>query len=136
MTTEIKLDYDKITSKDVGLIFEHRAWFLKSFGIERVRAFQTKRGYHVRVDVEEYLTPEEVLLVQMLMGSDIYREIFNFLRKRDGKLIENWNKLYTKKYLVLGTKIKKVISSERYLKGLTKDLIKSIEKAKDLRGFL
>lgn len=136
MTTEIKLDYDKILSKDVCLIFEHRAWLIKYFEVERIRAFSTKRGYHVRIDIKEELDDRDVILLQMLMGSDIHREIYNFLRQHDGDLIENWNKLYTKKHLVLNTKIKKAISSERYLKGLTKDLIKSIEKAKDLRGHL
>lgn len=136
MTSKIKLDYDKITSRDVCLIFEHRAWLLKHFGVLNVRAFSTKKGYHVRIEIEEDLEYHDIILLQMLMGSDIHREIYDFIRAHAGQLVDKWNKLYTKKYLVLGTKIKEPLGGERQLKGLTKDLIKSIEDAKDLEGFI
>lgn len=132
----IKLDYDKITTRDIQLIFHYRAWLLKYFGIRKVECYETKRGYHVLVDIEEKLNPRDVLLIQLLMGSDIHREIYNFLRKFEGELIEAFNKLYTKKYLILGTKIKEELSSEKECPILYEKVMKEIERAKNLRGVI
>lgn len=132
----IKLDYDKITTRDVGLIFHHRAWLLKYFGIEKVICRQTTRGYHVRIVLKTWLPDSDVELVQILMGSDIHREIFNFLRRYNGVLIEEWNKLYTKKYIVLKTKIVEDLGGESECQILQDIVEEEIENAKDLRGYI
>ena len=132
----IKLDYDKITTRDIGLIFHYRAWLLKYFGIQEVRSFETSRGYHIRITLETELDDRDVQMIQILMGSDIHREIYNFLRRIDGQLIKKWNKLYSKKHIVLGTRIKEELSSEEECPILQEKVLKEIEDAKDLRGYI
>jgi len=103
--TRLKLDYDDITFRDVELIFMHRGWLLNRLGLEAVRVAKSRRGYHVEADVTNALDPREVILVQLLLGSDIHREIYNLLHHLDGDLIETWNKLFDKKYIILGTRL-------------------------------
>jgi hypothetical protein len=134
--SEIKLDYDKITFQDVTLIFEHRAWLLKHLGLDHVEVFKTRKGYHIRAHLNKTIEDRDILLIQILMGSDIHREIYNFIRIYDGQLIRDWNKLYTKKYLILGTRIAEELGGERELKGYTRQLAKTIEECVDLGGFI
>lgn len=133
MTTELKLDYDNITVKDVQLIFHHRAWLLKYFSILEIEAFETKNGYHVLVTVDEDIDPRDVMLIQILLGSDINREIFNFIRNYNGELMKHWNRLYTKKYLLLITKPLEV-SGETVCPQLLERITHEIDEAEDLRG--
>ena len=134
--TLIKLDYDKITTRDIWLIFYYRGFLIKHLGTKSIRCYETKRGYHVRINTVKKLKPVDVQMVQLLMGSDIHREIYNFLRRLDGRLINEWNKLYTKKYLILGTQIKDELSSEKYCKVLQQRVEDAIKESKDLEGFI
>lgn len=104
--TRLKLDYDDITFHDVELIYAHRGWLLRRLGLEDLRVAKSKHGYHVEADVSQELDPREVVLVQVLLGSDIHREIYNLLHHLDGDLVETWNKLFDKKFLILGTRLK------------------------------
>ena len=133
MTTILKMDYDKITTRDIQLIFHHRGWLLKSLGVLSVGAWETKNGYHVLVAVEKDLKPEQVLLIQILMGSDINREIYNLLREVDGQLMKVWNKLYTKKYLILGASIGEEISGEVPCPSLLERIVHELDESKDVR---
>ena len=132
----IKLDYDHITTRDVGLIFLHRGFLIKFLGIKELESFETERGYHVRIKIITKLSDADVQMVQMLMGSDIHREIYNFLRRLDGQLIEKWNKLYSKKHLVLKTKIKEELSSEEHCQILQDKIMEAIKDSKDVSGFI
>jgi len=49
-------------------------------------------NYHVVVETEEQLEPVEILACQLIMGSDLVRECFNFRRIRRGQ--KNWNILF------------------------------------------
>ena len=133
MTSIVKLDYDNITVKDVQLIFHHRGWLLKYFGIVDIGAYETNKGYHVAVVIEADLEPRDVLLLQVLMGSDIQRDIYNFIRKYNGENIEDWNKLYTKKWIILGTNPRKT-SVERECPDLFMRIKDELDAAKDWRG--
>ncbi len=135
MTTVLKLDYDNITTKDVQLIFEHRGWLIKYFGIVEVQAFDTKKGYHLRITIEADLDPRDVLLLQVLMGSDIQRDIYNFIRHCNGEILENWNRLYTKKHIILGTRAVPV-SGEKTCKPLLIRVLGALEDSKDWRGLI
>ena len=135
MTTELKLDYDTITVRDVQMIFHHRAWLLKYFKIVAMECWETRKGYHVKVTVEEDLDPRDVLLIQVLMGSDINRDIFNLIRNWNGEIMKNWNKLYTKKYIILKTEVRE-ISKEKECPQLYERLKYEIDEAKDWRGLI
>jgi len=134
--TELKFDYDKILFQDVELIFEHRGWLLKYLQVDHIEVFTTRRGYHVRAFIKTKLSDRDILLVQILMGSDIQREIYDWVRLHDGKLLEEWNKLYTKKFLVLGTRIATEIGGETFRSGLTEKLSSVLNETKDLSGFI
>jgi len=118
------------------MIFQHRSWLLKYLGVEEINSYETKRGYHIRITLKRELSDIDVQMLQMLMGSDIHREIYNFIRRIDGKLIEEWNKLYTKKHLVLKTRIKETLSEEKYCRVLQKKVLDAIKNAKDLEGYI
>jgi hypothetical protein len=135
MTSEIKLDYDNITTRDIQLIFEHRGWLIKYFGILKVQSFITDRGYHVLIVIERDLPPEDVLLLQILMGSDIQRDIYNFIRHCDGDILKNWSRLYTKKNIILkGLAIP--VSGEEICPQLQTRILDTLEDSKDWRGLI
>lgn len=135
LTSEIKLDYDNITTRDIQLIFEHRGWLIKYFGIVGVETYETDRGYHILIIVEADLDPRDVLLLQILMGSDIQRDIYNFIRHCNGEIIENWNRLYTKKNIILGTKAIPV-SGEKWCNPLYTRVWEALLNSKDWRGLI
>ena len=141
MTTEIKLDYDQITTRDIQLIFHHRGWLIKYYGIVSKEATQTTNGYHILIIVEADLDPRDVLLLQILMGSDIQRDIYNFIRHTNGEALKNWSRLYTKKYILLRTRHNDeiifehtVVSEEKPCPELLDKINHELEQAKDWRG--
>lgn len=129
MSERLKLDYDDIGFKDVELIFHHRGWLVHrlSRGCSvpcshpTVQVARTRHGYHVEIDVCAPLDPREVILVQILLGSDVHREIYNLLHHLDGELVATWNKLFDKRYIILGTRLKPN-GGERRTPGLTRRL--------------
>ena len=132
--TKIKLDYDRITTRDIGLIFEHRGWLFKYFGMKTLDVSESPKGYHVRIDTELYVADDDVLLLQILMGSDINREIYNFIRKYEGLKIETWNKLYTKKMIFLRTALMEEKPTEKPCPLLLERITEALENCKDLEG--
>lgn len=116
----LKMDYDNITWNDVLLIYKHRSWLLRKLKLRKLEVSTTVHGYHVRAWIEEKLKPAEIILAQVLLGSDIQREIFNFIRAH--RLEQAWNKLFTKKYIILKTTAWKEISREKYSPNFTADL--------------
>ena len=134
--TLLKLDYDNITVKDVQLIWHHRGWLLKYFTINWMVCFETTNGYHVKVDIYEYLSDYDIFVMEMLMGSDINRTIYNFLRKFDGQLKDDYDRLYTKKYLILSTAPKsfKEIGNESLCPELQERLEHELEESKNWKA--
>lgn len=131
MATKLKLDYDNIDEDDVALIFYHRGWLLRKLGLEIIETANSTHGIHVEATVSKNLRPENVILAQILMGSDIYREIYNFLRNCDGELISQWNRLFDKKSIILGTRIKEIgreIPNPKLAERLRKQIEKKVVK--------
>jgi hypothetical protein len=129
--SEIKLDYDGIEFSDVKQIFTHRGWLVKYLKMESMTVSKTRHGYHLRISIKKHLADKDLLLVQILLGSDINREIYNLCRILNGELTRNWNRLYDKKNIVLDTRIGEKLSQERFLKGYTNELKKIIEASND-----
>jgi hypothetical protein len=120
--SELKLDYDGITYADIQQIFLHRGWLVKALGFERLEVATSAHGFHVRIKLDRKIQDRDILLAQILLGSDINREIYNFVRIYNGELTKNWNKLYTKKWIMLNTRIGEEIGFERYAETLSVDL--------------
>jgi len=91
---EIKIDYDKkiegldLIEKMVGRIFE-----IKGFEIYR----STNKGIHLKIRAKSLINIDEkdIIIIQLLLGSDRYREFFNWLRVKGG--LKKWNILFKKK---------------------------------------
>jgi len=132
--TQIKLDYDMITTRDIELIFNHRGWLMKYFGYYNLETTETQKGYHVRFNTIKYVADDDVLLLQILLGSDIQREIYNFIRKYEGLKIETWNKLYTKKLILLRTAIIEERPTEQHCQVLWDRIKRALENCRELEG--
>ena len=71
---------------------------------ENTKVLETKKGFHFyhKVSSGRPLTPLEIIIIQLALGSDYKREIFNLRRARawlDGEeLEEGWNVLFKYKY--------------------------------------
>jgi hypothetical protein len=69
-----------------------------------IKVYETSKGIHVYLDAESErpLTPLEVIIIQLCLGSDYKRELYNLRRARawlDGEELENnWNTLFKYKY--------------------------------------
>jgi hypothetical protein len=120
--SELKLDYDGITYADIQQIFKHRGWLVKALGFRQVEVGTSTHGYHVRISIDKKIQDRDILLAQILLGSDINREVYNFIRVYKGELLKNWNRLYTKKWIMLNTRIGEQIGEERFAEVLSEDL--------------
>jgi hypothetical protein len=69
-----------------------------------IKVYETNKGIHVYLDAESErpLTPLEIIVIQLALGSDYKRELYNLRRARawlDGEELENnWNTLFKYKY--------------------------------------
>ena len=65
------------------------------------QVFETNRGFHVICDVYGIERPEEIIILQLLFGSDWKREAFNYVRLKlldDKSKFEKWNVLFDYKF--------------------------------------
>ena len=69
-----------------------------------IKVYETSKGVHIYLDYESKrpLTPLEIIIIQLALGSDYKRELYNLRRARawlDGEELEsNWNTLFRYKY--------------------------------------
>jgi hypothetical protein len=69
-----------------------------------IKVYETNKGIHIYLDAESErpLTPLEIIVIQLCLGSDYKRELYNLRRARawlDGEELENnWNTLFKYKY--------------------------------------
>ena len=97
----IKLDYDGFKEEDfLYKILQGKRFVLKHFSIRvlDLRVFSTVKGFHVYIDIAEPLSGEELVFVQLALGSDFARECFNWDRVKKGYMGAEWNVLFKKKF--------------------------------------
>lgn len=68
----------------------------------------TARGYHIYLEVEGEYTSFDLCFLQMALGSDYKREVFNYMRFKDS-LSKEWNVMFSKKMDANGT----ILSQEK-----------------------
>lgn len=56
----------------------------------------TARGYHIFLEIEGEYTSFDLCFLQMALGSDYKREVFNYMRFKNS-LSKDWNLLFSKK---------------------------------------
>lgn len=83
MAKFIKLDFDGFKKAEHLFNFLIKKKFVISFfklKIKNIEVYNTNRGYHVYIDVENKLELEDIIFIQAVMGSDFKRECFNWSR--------------------------------------------------------
>jgi hypothetical protein len=115
---ELKIDIDKKDKRDFMRRYQALYRYFR-FNLIDYEIAETRKGYHIRliIDFPFKVTSEEIVLLQLLLGSDWKREMLNYLRVKNG--IDDWNKLFIAKYRIYkkGNKVKfRRISHERPIK--------------------
>lgn len=113
----IDVDVDSV-SNNFYVLCEHLDRILKVLlmcGLYRksfIKFRATQHGYHIKVSIFQELEKIEIILLQALCGSDWKREVFNFIRLKQGRF---HNILFEKKY-----RKGKLVSSESDVKTQSK----------------
>lgn len=69
-----------------------------SISIADIRAYETRRGYHIELEIDApLLDNKDIVFLQLLLLSDWKREIFNWLRIRSSEQLTSWNILFDAK---------------------------------------
>ena len=81
---KIKLDID---NKDLAFkLVDRWAWVLSNFQdwfkVKGIKIRETSSGFHVYLSIDRLLTAEDVIILQLILGSDYKREIYNLKRLR------------------------------------------------------
>lgn len=98
MKYELKLDLDNpvdIVSLGKRFVVVRKFFQITDHVIDEK---PTKHGRHITIKFEtkKKLKDEDICFLQLLLGSDWKREMFNWLRVRSG--CKRWNVLFKKKY--------------------------------------
>ena len=98
MKYELKLDLDKPV--DIVSVGKRFVVVRKFFQItdHMIEEHPTRHGKHIIIHIytEKELRDGDICFLQLLLGSDWRRELFNWLRVRSG--CKKWNVLFKKKY--------------------------------------
>ena len=110
--TILKLDFDGMSLLEVMKSFQRDRRLLRMMRTHKIskceiKLYKTRRGFHVYVNVFKKMSDHSVVFWQVVLGSDVEREIFNL--QRILKRIPNWNVLFNTKW-VNGKKV----SEEKY----------------------
>ena len=101
--TRLLLDYD-FKSEDALLKFIERVWpfifrFAFPFGklqLTDLEIMRTKHGWHFYLEVRNKMRDLDRVFVQLMLGSDFKRELFNYRRVKLGE--RDWNLLFPDRY--------------------------------------
>jgi len=102
---ELKLDFDfkPRSAKRFAKEIANKLKFLTSFfgiSVIDVKVYETNKGLHVYISLYSNveLTDEDIVVLQLALGSDYKRELFNWLRVRSRDKFKHWNVLFKVKY--------------------------------------
>ena len=99
-TYELKLDFDIEDFSTVEDILCNRAPFVLrefSLSIKQVSVYRTPHGYHVIMVVEgpNRWGPRDICFIQLALGDDYKRAVFNWHRAREAIFTYGWNTLFS-----------------------------------------
>lgn len=116
----VDIDFKPENKRRLIKMAEDFAWKMyfvsESLGLRfaDISVYETNKGLHfyLKAESERPLTPLEIIIIQLALGSDYKREVFNLRRARawlNGEELDNsWNTLFKHKY-----KNGKLVSCER-----------------------
>ena len=123
----LKIDIDiKDFNKVKSIISNRCRAVFNILGINPIscRVYSTARGYHVYIDIFGDYTSFDMCFLQMAVGSDYKREVFNYMRFKNN-LDKKWNILFSKKLdaqgNVLSCEIEEAILSNYLWLEITKE---------------
>lgn len=100
MLYELKLDFDsKRKPVSLGKFLARRLEFISKYTgikVHDVVVDESRHGYHVTViiDTTADLDERDITFLQLCLGSDWRREVFNWMRSRAKKRAPHWNILF------------------------------------------
>jgi len=108
-----KIEYKKV---DILLDFDFKPKDLEKFAKElankmsfidfvfettftKCKVRETNKGLHIYLEAiaPNQLNPVDIVVIQLALGSDYKRELFNYRRVKDKVITENWNILFKRK---------------------------------------
>jgi len=111
---ELKLDFDfkPRSAKRFAKEIANKLNFLASYfsiSVIDVSVYETNKGLHLYISIYSSveLDDRDIVVLQLALGSDYKRELFNWLRVRSNDKFKHWNVLFKVKY-----KNGKIISRE------------------------
>ena len=120
MNSVLKIDIDKeIDFKQFKKKLKDTLEFFR-LKHEKIEVFDTKHGHHICINLSKEIDNASIVFLQLLLGSDPNREMFNWLRikhlerTRELRNFKHWNVLFAKKWVN-----KKLISKEVFNKKIT-----------------
>ena len=97
----LKLDFDGYSFREIKKLFEKRGLWLKRFfklHIQKINVYKTKKGYHIYIWVNNRLSNQDIVFLQLAFGSDYMRECYYWKRIKYPILPKRgWNILFYKK---------------------------------------
>jgi len=96
---KIDIDFKPIEYANfVHNLVEKMVFLEDVFGLKfiNVDVYETGKGLHIyfKVETERKLKNTDIVVIQLALGSDYKREIYNWLRVRNGGNVKYWNKLF------------------------------------------
>ena len=102
---ELKLDFDfkPRSAKRFAKEIANKLNFLASYFSIRVidvKVYETNKGLHLYISIYSSveLDDRDIVVLQLALGSDYKRELFNWLRVRSRDKFKHWNVLFKVKY--------------------------------------
>jgi hypothetical protein len=132
--TQLLLDYD-FRSEEALLKFIQIVWpivfrFEFQFGklqLTDLEAMRTKHGWHLYLEVRNKMRDLDRVFVQLMLGSDFKRELFNYRRVKLGET--DWNFLFRDRY----DANHELIYVEKSMPQLKEKIVSKMSQAKGLR---
>jgi len=115
---DILLDIDKkdVNAKELAERMRFITMFT-SFEFVKIDIYETRKGFHFYLWTDKPKpSAEDKVVIQLALGSDYRREIFNYLRIRITPLPKKWNVLFQSKYDKEGNKVSEEVHNGRTVK--------------------
>jgi len=102
-TLKLDFDFKPKNLKKFAEEFVNKLDFIRyvmGIYVESVEVYETSKGLHIYVYVftKRQLTNQDIVVLQLALGSDYKRELFNWVRVRQNNDIKHWNILFRRKY--------------------------------------
>lgn len=101
MRSIIKVDQDTNgRNPELKDTFSMLSGILPLYGVRscEIRSFATARGRHIYIELDREISNFDIVMIQLLLGSDPKRELFNLERLIQQKDHPMWNVLFKAKY--------------------------------------